>query len=58
MKFAMSQAVRELVRQLVYASLFLIITLRFICDERKICSTIKKPQNIMNMIVGEMSYLT
>ena len=54
----MSQAVRELVRQLVYASLFLIITLRFICDERKICSTIKKPQNIMNMIVGEMSYLT
>ena len=39
-------------RQLVYTSLLLIITLRFTCDERKICSSIKGSQNIMNMIVG------
>ena len=26
-------------------------TLRFSCDERKICSTIKKAQNIMNIIL-------
>ena len=39
-------------KQLVYASLLLIITLRFSCGERKICSTIKKSQNIMNEIVG------
>ena len=32
--------------------LLLTITLRFTCDERKISSTIKKSQNIMNMIVG------
>ena len=45
-------------RQLVYACLLLIIILRFTCGERKICSTIKKPQNIMNMILGLfMSYL-
>ena len=25
---------------------------RFTCGERKICSTIKKSQNIMNVIVG------
>ena len=31
--------------------LLLIITLGFTCGERKICSTIKKCQNIMNMIV-------
>ena len=28
------------------------ITLRFICDERKICSTIKKCQSIISMIVA------
>ena len=28
------------------------ITLHFTCGERKICSTIKRFQNIMNMIVG------
>ena len=28
------------------------IPLRFICGERKICSTIKKSQKIMKMIVG------
>ena len=28
--------------------------LYFTCGERKICSTIKKSQNIMNMIVGSM----
>ena len=38
-------------RQLAYNSLLLIITLRFICGERKISSIIKKSQNIMNMIV-------
>ena len=38
-------------RQLAYTSLLLIITLRFICGERKISSIIKKSQNIMNMIV-------
>ena len=38
-------------RQHLYASLLVIITLRFTCSERKICSTIKKSQDIMNMIV-------
>ena len=33
-------------------SLLLIITLSFTCGENKICLTIKKSQNIMNMIVG------
>ena len=28
--------------------------LRFTSGERKICLTIKKPQNIMNVIVGDM----
>ena len=37
---------------LVYTSLLLIITLRFKCDKRKIWSTIKKSQNIMNMIAA------
>ena len=32
--------------------LLLIITLCFTCGERKFWSTIKMPQNIMNMIVG------
>ena len=39
-------------RQLVYTSLLLIITLRFTCVEMKICSTIKNSQNILNMTVG------
>ena len=43
--------VGQLMRQLVYTSLLLIITLRFTCGERKIFSTIKKSQNIMKMIV-------
>ena len=34
-------------RQLVYTSILLIINLRFTCGERKICSTIKKTQNII-----------
>ena len=29
------------------------MTLRFTCDETKIYSTIKKSQNIINMIVGK-----
>ena len=37
-------------RQLVYTTLLLIITLLFTCDEMKICSDIKMSQNIMNMI--------
>ena len=36
----------------IYQFLSLLITLRFTCGERKICSNIKKSQNIMNMIVG------
>ena len=44
-------------RQLVYTSLLLIITLGFAYGERKICSTIKKSQNIMNMIVCKNSFL-
>ena len=39
-------------RQLVHTILLLIITLRFTCREREICSPIKKSQNIMNLIVG------
>ena len=46
---------RQLVRELVYTSLLLIITLRLTCDERNTCSTIKKSQNILNMIVGPRS---
>ena len=38
-------------KQLVYNNLLLIITLRFTCGERKICSAIKKSQNVINMIV-------
>ena len=37
---------------LVYTSLPPVIMLRFTCNERKICSTIKKSQNIINMIVN------
>ena len=36
-------------RQLVYTSFLLIITLHLTCGAREICSTIKKSQNIMNM---------
>ena len=36
----------------VYTRLLLIILLRFSCGETKICSTIKKPRNIMNMIAS------
>ena len=39
--------------QFVYISLLLIITNRFTCGGRKMCASIKKSQNIMNMIVGE-----
>ena len=41
------------VRQLVHTSLLLIITLRFTCGGRKIYSTTKKSQNIMNMILDK-----
>ena len=51
-----SYVVRGLVRQLVYTSLLLIIKLRFTCSERKICSTIKKSQNIMNMVVCKILF--
>ena len=45
------KVVRQFVRQLIYTSFFLlIIKLRFTCGETKICSTIKRSQNIMNMI--------
>ena len=32
------------------------IALRFICGERKICLTIKKPQNIMKMVVVKKNF--
>ena len=48
--------VRQLFRQLVSTSLVLIITLRFTCGERNICSTIKKSQNFMSMIVALISF--
>ena len=32
------------------------MTLRFTCGERKICLTIKKPQNFMDMIVCKISF--
>ena len=41
--------------QLAYTSLLLIITLRFTCGEKKIYSTIKKSQKIVNMIVAQLS---
>ena len=44
-------ASREATRTQVYTSL-LLTTLRFICGGKKICSIIKKSQNIMNMIAG------
>ena len=44
--------IKLLVRQLVYTSLLLITTFRFTCGERNIRSTIKKSQNIMNMVVA------
>ena len=36
--------------------LFLIITLRFTCGERKIWSNIENSQNIMTMIVGPIFF--
>ena len=47
-------ASREATRTQVYTSL-LLTTLRFICGGKKICSIIKKSQNIMNMIAGLLS---
>ena len=38
--------------QLIHGRLLVIFTLRFTCGERKISSTIKKSQNITNMLVG------
>ena len=52
----MSQAVRQIVRHLVYTSSLLIIMLRFICSKGKFLQLF----NIMNMIVGsnkEVLYL-
>ena len=37
---------------LVHTTVLLIITLFFTCGGKKICSTIKKSQNSMNMIVA------
>ena len=50
------QLVRQLVRQLVYTRLLLIITRCFTCGKSKICPTIKKSQNIMNMIVCKIFF--
>ena len=47
---------RQLVRQLVYTSLLLINTVHFTCVERKICSTIKKSENVMNPIVCQILF--
>ena len=38
--------------QLVYTSLLLTVTLCFTCGERKVCSTIKKSENIKDMVLG------
>ena len=38
--------------QLIYTNLILITTLRFLCGEKKIYITIKKSQNVMNMILA------
>ena len=43
--------VRPVVRELVFTSLLVIITLRFTCGDRNSCSTSKKSQSIMNMII-------
>ena len=51
-----SEVIRQVVRQLVYTSLLLIVTLCFTCGETKICSTINQSQNIMNMIVDDGYY--
>ena len=42
----------KLVRQLVYTSMLSTTTLLFTYGEKEICSTIKKSQNIMNMIIA------
>ena len=44
-------SVLQLRKELVYTSFIIITTLRFTCGERKICATIKKSENVMNMIV-------
>ena len=46
----------KFVRQLLYTTLLLIISLRFTCGERKISSIIKKSQNIMNMIACKIFF--
>ena len=43
--------------QLLYTSLLLITILYFTCGERKIYSTIKHSQNIMNMIVDPRFFI-
>ena len=48
----------QLVRQPVYTSLFLLIIIRFTCGKRKICSNIKKSQNIINMIVCKILFFS
>ena len=40
-------------RHFAYARLLLIITLRFTCGKRKICSVIKISQNIIKMMVDQ-----
>ena len=55
--FNFLEVIRQLLRELIYTSLLEIITLRFACGEKKIASTIKKSQNIMNMIVDKFSII-
>ena len=45
-----------IVQQLVYNILLVIITFRFNCGEKRNCATIKKSQNIMNMIVWKVFF--
>ena len=47
----MSEVVRQLVRQLSYTNLLLMITLPVTFGGEKISSTIKKSQNIVSTIV-------
>ena len=42
----------------LFYSLLVMIALYFTCGEKKICSTMKKSQNIMNMILGGTCYLS
>ena len=56
LKIVRCSFVRQVVRWIGYTSLLLIITLRFTCGERKIRSTTKKFENVMNMIVSQHAF--